>query len=191
MLFGMKMRQSGFTVIELMIVMAIIGVLAAIAVPSFRSMMESNRVSSAASALQVSLSMARSEAVRRGSDARVYVYANSSAGAWAGGWTVFWAKTTPSGAAVAPTADTVGTLERVEVVAPFVDVTAGATSTLPSIPDYFLFNGEGRLVDTSGAPAHRTVWFEAGGSQRHCVVMSISGRSRVTVVAAGATCPTD
>uniref|UniRef100_UPI0035B11C24 GspH/FimT family pseudopilin n=1 Tax=Hylemonella sp. TaxID=2066020 RepID=UPI0035B11C24 len=187
----MKLRLKGFTIIEVMLVLAIIGVLAAVAAPSFRSMMDGNRVNTAASSLQVSLSMARSEAIRRGSDARVYIHANSSAGEWAGGWTVFWSKNVPTGAHVAPTSDTPGSVERVEIVTLQPGISSGVTSSVSPIPDYFLFNGEGRLIDTSGAPAHRTVWFQSGDSQRYCVILSISGRARVSTVNSGGSCPTD
>ena len=59
-------RMRGFTLIELMVTMAIAVILLMVAVPSFTRTIHNNRVSSASNALLTSLSYARAEAVARG-----------------------------------------------------------------------------------------------------------------------------
>ncbi|MGL6206135.1 MAG: pilus assembly FimT family protein, partial [Giesbergeria sp.] len=61
-----KVRQHGFTAIELMVVVAIVAVLAALAAPSFTPLIERWRVRQAAENLTSSLYFARSEAIKRG-----------------------------------------------------------------------------------------------------------------------------
>jgi len=53
----------GFTLIETMVVVTLLAILSAIAVPSFRTLLANNRVSSASSELQALLLYARAEAV--------------------------------------------------------------------------------------------------------------------------------
>lgn len=173
-----------------MVVVAIVAILATLAAPSFVTMLRNNRLSAAASALQVSLSLARSEAVKRGADARVTVAANTTAGVWTNGWTVFVDGTGTANAGVAPTADTAGVtgVTRVEVVAaPSGPIDTGQTGTL----NYFTYNGAGRLITTTGASANRSFWFFDATSERYCLVLNVSGRVRTTRVASGASCPTD
>ncbi len=182
--------SAGFTLIEVMVVVAIVAILATLAAPSFSEMLRRNRLSTAASALQVSLSLARSEAVKRGSDARVTVAANTAAGGWTNGWTVFVDGTGTANAGVAPTADTTGAtgVTRVEVVAtPSGPISTGQTGTL----NYFTYNGVGRLITTTGASANRSFWFFDADSEKYCLVLNVSGRVRTTRVASGASCPTD
>ncbi|GGH55789.1 general secretion pathway protein GspH [Comamonas phosphati] len=63
---GQQHVQRGFSLIELMTVVAIVAVLAVVAGPSFTKMVAQQRLRDATSALTESLWLARSEAVTRG-----------------------------------------------------------------------------------------------------------------------------
>lgn len=78
-------RPQGFTVIEMMVVAAIIAILAAVAAPSMASMVTHQRVTAAAEVIKQQVALARLEAERRNTAVRVVV--NSSAGGWAIGIT--------------------------------------------------------------------------------------------------------
>ncbi|WP_231759544.1 GspH/FimT family pseudopilin [Microbulbifer elongatus] len=59
-------RQSGFTLVELMVVIAVLGIILAFAIPSFRSMIQDYRIVTTADQVNSVLQFARAEAVRLG-----------------------------------------------------------------------------------------------------------------------------
>ena len=88
-----RTRTSGFTLVELMVTIAIVAILAAIAFPNFESTMRSNRVATTTNELISSLSLARSEAIRNPTGAAMCPSANGTScdatGAWGNGWVVW------------------------------------------------------------------------------------------------------
>jgi|GEM_PF-470845 len=70
-------KVNGFTLIEVMAVVTLVAILISIAIPSFRSLMANNRVSSSSSELQALLLYARAEAVYRRTNIAVSVDAHS------------------------------------------------------------------------------------------------------------------
>lgn len=79
-----KKRLAGFTLVELMITIAIAGILASLALPSFRSFVQTQRVKSASFDLTAALTLTRSEAIKRNTN----VAMSQASGGWQNGWTI-------------------------------------------------------------------------------------------------------
>ncbi len=74
-------KNAGFTLLEAMIVVAIIGIVSAFAVPSYQDMLERNRLKQVAEALKSDLQFARTEAIKR-SQTVLVTRTPGNAGAW-------------------------------------------------------------------------------------------------------------
>lgn len=83
-------RQGGFTLIELLVTVAVFAILMAIAVPSFQGLSASTRLTSQTNDLVSSLSLARSEAIRRGTRVTMCKSSDGSACATTGDWEQGW-----------------------------------------------------------------------------------------------------
>lgn len=59
-------NYKGFTLLELMVVLAITGIVLAAAVPSFQGMISRNRIATDTNDMLLAINLARSEALRRG-----------------------------------------------------------------------------------------------------------------------------
>lgn len=89
-----KGQARGFTLLELMVTLAVASILAVIALPSFRDLLRKNQVSSANNALLADLSYARSEAITRGNIVSICPSADGSSctasgQAYESGWLVY------------------------------------------------------------------------------------------------------
>lgn len=97
-------KNRGFTLIELMVTLAVAAVVLGIAVPNFSQMMRNNSSITAGAELSVAINYARSEAVKRAK--RVSLCASNdgiaclAANNWKEGWMVFVDDAATDGAAV-------------------------------------------------------------------------------------------
>jgi type IV fimbrial biogenesis protein FimT len=85
-------RDSGYTIFELVMTMAIVAILASIAVPGFRYVTNSNRIAGEVNGLLGDIQFARSQAVKEGLPVTICTSsdsANCTSTDWALGWIVF------------------------------------------------------------------------------------------------------
>lgn len=84
-------KQQGFSLIELMVTLAVLLILVVVAIPSFQQTMVSIRSSALVDGLVSALNLTRSEAIKRNSDVRLCASSNGTeckGNDWSVGWVV-------------------------------------------------------------------------------------------------------
>ncbi len=91
---GSAACSHGLTLIELMVVVALVAILMAVAVPSFQGVVRSNRINGEINAFVGDLQLARSEAIKRGLPVSLCPSSNGTdcltTNTWHNGWIVFF-----------------------------------------------------------------------------------------------------
>lgn len=156
-------RMRGFTLVELMITLAIFAILVTVAAPNMSSFIKKRAVRSTADELLLSLVYARSEALKTGRD----IYVLPSAGGWNAGWCV----TASTGCA-----DPAGLLQSFEP--------SGKTVVFHNTANFNLsnklaFNGKGALSSVSLSTGATFTLSDSSlpESDKRCITLKKTGRA--------------
>ncbi len=144
---GSLRRMGGFTAAEILVVLAVVGILTAMAGPYMGDMVRAQRLRTASFDVFSSLMLARSEAIKRNTS----VTMSPSGGGWNGGWTI---------------ADSNGNTVRRQGAIDTVTIAGPASVT---------FLGTGRL-NASVNPFSLVAVGSTGSTSYRCVSVDLSGR---------------
>ena len=159
----LRAKAAGFTLIELMLAVGVLGILTAIAVPSFRQMLRNYEVRGASEAMAAGISRARAEAVSRNASVQFVLGAGTS-------WTV--ALTSAPGVSLDLRASTDS--PNAAMVAVASDLATAATTLTFNNVGLLVGNLDASLplgrvsVSAPGANEALRVEIRAGGSTRVC-----------------------
>jgi len=151
----MKTRVSGFTLVEMVVTVTIIGVLLAISTPGLRQLTLNQGVKSAAFDVFSALVYARSEAIKRPGETVTLRPTSASAGAWINGFYV---------------RDGAGDQLRTWTVASNITVTDKNTTPVTSI----VFGKDGHLTVTPKIEINLSSAVD--GVSPRCVQVDLTGR---------------
>ncbi|SEK02705.1 MULTISPECIES: GspH/FimT family pseudopilin [unclassified Variovorax] len=170
-------RVEGFTLLELMVVVAIVAVLATVGTPAFRDLLINQRLSAAAQAFNAALSLARMEAIRRSQSVSVTALVGRS---WLGGWAVVAAQAESESSEKSDKSDKSEnreTLRRFEALPDGISVDASLGDGFAQGVRYDS-NGFSRRATSAGFGAG-CLTLKAETGRRASIVISASGRARV------------
>ena len=142
-------RRHGFTLVELMVVVAIAAILAGVAAPSFSKAIASQRAKSAGTDVYLALLKARSEAIKR----NAAVTLAPKTGGWQNGWQI------------------VNPVDATDILEDH-GVAAGATITGPTS---VVYRPSGRLLAGSAASVVVTVGSGSNATSQ-CVAVELNGQ---------------
>jgi type IV fimbrial biogenesis protein FimT len=145
-------RSRGFTLIEMLVTLAIFAVLLMIAIPSMRPFLQSQSVKNASMDINSTVALARSEAIKR--NATVDVTANSATD-WSRGWVV--SQTAPA-----------ATIRKQPALNNIV-ITSSSGS--------FSFDGNGRMTSTGSTFTIKPL--NKAGSQPLCLTVTVGSTGRI------------
>ena len=154
-----RRRAAGFTIIEVLMVIVIVGILVALGMPSMRDLIASTKVKTATSDVFASLIFARSEAIKRNAAIEIVPVVATN---WNAGWSV----------------NPAGTTTKLTVQDP---ITGDVAVTGPNAT--LRYRGNGRLTDAASGAA-MTVEFQFIATafshiQMRCIKIAPSGRPSV------------
>lgn len=157
-------HTRGFTLIELMVLLAIVAILVTVGVPDFGSTIKNNRALYQVNSLLFSLNLARSQAIK--SAVNVTICAGTTTActgtSWAAGWVVYY-DTLPPG-----------------ITNPIVQVSPAITgnNTFTSDGSYnFTFQANGSLSPAPVNPVNFTLCDPRGASYARSINLAATGRS--------------
>lgn len=171
LLTGRFCRQIGFTLIELMITIALATILMLVAVPSFVEFQRNAQLSDAVSNFISAANTARANAMKQGLN--TYFVPNNTTTGWSSGWMVYadanWDKVYGAGS------DEV--VLRHEPLSMAIAINTPGSSTLSGIDKYLLFNGSGYPRTKTGAFGAATIVM-SNTSRSSSIIIDPAGRVR-------------
>lgn len=171
-------RIGGFTLVELMITVAILAILLVAGIPSFREWLRNTHIRTAAESIQNGLRYARGEASSRGANVR-FEFVSSGAG-----WTVceLAGKTSCTSAASASADNTLqnfvaagGSADVAPMVGTSIGATASPLSTAASAGNGITFNALGRPIGYGTVAVSRIDLNTVGKDGRRLVILVSPG----------------
>lgn len=170
-----KLRSTikGFTLVELMITLAIAVILLGLAAPSFVDIIKDNRLTTQINTLSASLNFARSEAIKRSVTVTVCKSNNGTTcdGNWQDGWIVFQDLNDIGVVNPAP-----GTNNDEPIIRISSALTSGSTLVLDPNIDWVTYKADGFAIDS------KTIFKlcdDRGPSKAKGLVVSNTGRVKI------------
>jgi len=169
--------NQGFTLVELVVTLAVAAIVMAAAVPSFQNFIQNNRITAQANELVTALNLARSEAIKRGVPVRVCTSVNGTGCAAAGGWQQGWIVFSDIDGLGTPDTGTGQCLATEDCLLRVVNgpLDGNATVTAPSL--FLVYQASGMV---SAALTFTHTIPQCTGDQARTISVSATGRASVT-----------